>query len=64
MSKAWIFLFLAAIFETGWTYALKYMSFSSLKIAWSTKDNLYEALLPFIAYIFLVEGIFIVYLSH
>jgi quaternary ammonium compound-resistance protein SugE len=52
MSKAWIFLFLAAFFETGWTYALKFMSFASLKTAWATQENLGSATIPFIAYIF------------
>jgi quaternary ammonium compound-resistance protein SugE len=53
MNKAWIFLFLAAFFETGWTYALKFMSFSSLKTAWSSQENIGAATLPFIAYVLL-----------
>jgi quaternary ammonium compound-resistance protein SugE len=52
MNKAWIYLISAAIFETGWTYALKYLSFSDLKTAWSTQENLGQASLPFIAYVF------------
>ena len=51
MNKAWIFLISAAIFETGWTYALKFLSFSTLKTAWATQENLGQASLPFIAYV-------------
>lgn len=53
MSKAWIYLYTAAFFETGWTYALKYMSFSNLKSAWTdnAKGNILEASVPFIAYL-------------
>ena len=51
MNKAWIFLISAAIFETGWTYALKFLSFSTLKTAWATEENLGRASLPFIAYV-------------
>lgn len=51
MNKAWIFLLSAALFETGWTYALKYLSFSNLKTAWSLQTNIGQASIPFIAYI-------------
>lgn len=51
MTKAWVFLYAAAIFETGWTYALKFLSFSDLKTAWSLQENLGKASLPFIAYV-------------
>lgn len=27
---AWLFLFIAALFQTGWTYSLKYMAFDKL----------------------------------
>ena len=63
MSKAWIFLFLAAFFETGWTYALKFLSFSTLKTAWATQENLGQASLPFIAYV-LFGGANIYFLSE
>lgn len=53
MNKAWIFLFTAAVFETGWTYALKFLSFSNLKTAWATKEHLGQASLPFVAYVLL-----------
>ncbi len=53
MNKAWIFLFTAAIFETGWTYALKFLSFSTLKTAWATQEKLGEASIPFVAYVLL-----------
>lgn len=53
INKAWIFLFAAAIFETGWTYALKFLSFANLKLAWTTKENISQASFPFIAYVIL-----------
>jgi len=65
MIKPWINLFIAAIFETGWTYALKYMNFSALKEAYG-KDTLWSEsvgiqLMPFVLYVILVEVIFIFY---
>ncbi|AWL08162.1 hypothetical protein G9H64_00100 [Aquirufa nivalisilvae] len=33
MIKPWIYLFIASIFETGWTFSLKYMNFGRLKDA-------------------------------
>ena len=63
MNKAWIFLISAAIFETCWTYALKFLSFSNLKTAWATQENLGQASLPFIAYV-LFGGANIYFLSE
>jgi quaternary ammonium compound-resistance protein SugE len=60
MIKPWINLFIAAIFETGWTYALKYMNFSALKEAyikhslWS--DSLGIQLTPFVLYVLFGGG--------
>lgn len=55
MIKPWINIFIAAIFETGWTYALKYMDFSALKEAYG-KNSLWSEsvgiqLSPFICYV-------------
>jgi quaternary ammonium compound-resistance protein SugE len=55
MIKPWINIFIAAIFETGWTYALKYMDFSALKEAYG-KDTLWSEsvgiqLSPFFFYV-------------
>jgi len=30
--QAWFFLFIAATFETAWTYSVKYMKFADLKL--------------------------------
>jgi quaternary ammonium compound-resistance protein SugE len=60
MIKPWINLFIAAIFETGWTYALKYMNFSALKEAYG-KDTLWSEsvgiqLMPFVLYVIFGGG--------
>jgi len=60
MIKPWINLFIAAIFETGWTYALKYMNFSDLKEAWY-KGPLWSEpvgiqVVPFILYVIFGGG--------
>lgn len=35
--RPWLFLLIAASFETAWTYAVKYLSFSALKtLRWNT----------------------------
>ncbi len=52
---AWIYLFIAAIFESAWTFSLKYMRFAELKTLRFT--NFYRVteglpiLLPFLGYI-------------
>jgi quaternary ammonium compound-resistance protein SugE len=52
---AWLFLVLAATCETAWTFCLKFMKFSDLKILSFT--NFYKwhgglpALLPFVGYV-------------
>jgi quaternary ammonium compound-resistance protein SugE len=52
---AWLYLILAALCETAWTYCLKFMKFSDLKTL--TFDNFYrwpgglQLLVPFIGYI-------------
>lgn len=60
MIKPWINLFIAAIFETGWTYALKYMNFNALKQAYG-KDTLWSEsmgiqLMPFVLYVIFGGG--------
>ncbi len=53
--QAWLFLFIAASFETAWTYSVKYMTFSELKtLRWRTfytPDVGLPILLPFVGYI-------------
>lgn len=53
--QAWLFLFLAASFETAWTYCIKYMTFSDLKtLRWNTfylPGAGLPILLPFLGYI-------------
>ena len=55
MIKPWLFLFIASVFETGWTYALKYMNFANLKNTWvsngimSTKMG--TELIPIVSYV-------------
>ena len=55
MIKPWINILIAAIFETGWTYALKYMNFSQLKNAYQADSLMSRSvgieLIPFLAYI-------------
>ena len=52
---AWIFLIVAALFEAAWTFSLKFMRFSELKlIKFNSILSLYKGLpviLPFIGYI-------------
>lgn len=52
---AWIFLIIAALFEAAWTFSLKFMKFSELKlIKFNSILSLYKGLpviLPFIGYI-------------
>jgi quaternary ammonium compound-resistance protein SugE len=60
MIKPWINLIIASIFETGWTYSLKYMNFSGLKEAYG-KDSLWSEsvgiqLAPFIFYVIFGGG--------
>lgn len=60
MIKPWINLFIAALFETGWTYALKYMNFGALKQAYG-KDTLWSEsvgiqLMPFVLYVIFGGG--------
>ena len=61
--QAWLFLFLAALFETAWTYSLRFMAFSALKtLRWNTfylPGVGLPILLPFVGYI--VFGIANVY---
>jgi len=52
---AWLFLFIAAVFETAWTFSIKYMSFGALKtVKW---QSFYEphtdlaVILPFVGYV-------------
>lgn len=53
--QAWFFLFIAASFETAWTYSVKYMTFSELKtLHWSnffSRDVGLPVLVPFIGYV-------------
>jgi quaternary ammonium compound-resistance protein SugE len=55
MIKPWINILIAAIFETGWTYALKYMNFSQLKNAYQADTLMSKSvgmeLVPFLAYV-------------
>lgn len=55
MIKPWLYLFVASIFETGWTYSLKYMNFEKFKLAWSQHSPFSIAFLtelfPFLGYI-------------
>ena len=51
----WIYIFIAALFETAWTFSLRFMKFSNLKLLrW---DNFFKLetglrwLLPFAGYI-------------
>jgi quaternary ammonium compound-resistance protein SugE len=52
---AWIFLFIAAVFETAWTFSLKYMSFGALKTV--KLQTFYDphaglfVILPFVGYV-------------
>lgn len=50
--QAWLFLFIAACFQTGWTYSLNYMAFDALKtLRWNTfymADAGLPVLLPFL----------------
>jgi len=50
--QAWLFLFIAACFQTGWTYCLNYMAFDALKtLRWNTfytADAGLPVLLPFL----------------
>jgi quaternary ammonium compound-resistance protein SugE len=52
---AWIFLLIAAAFETAWTFCLKFMSFGALKtVKWQTFYDPHAGLfviLPFVGYI-------------
>ena len=57
---AWIYLIIAAVFETAWTFSLKYMSFGALK---SVKlQTFYDphaglfVILPFVGYILFGVG--------
>ncbi|WP_080059110.1 DMT family transporter [Spirosoma aerolatum] len=49
---AWLFLLIAAFFQTGWTYSLKYMAFDDLKtLRWDSfysPDAGLPVLLPFL----------------
>ncbi|QIP14650.1 hypothetical protein G8759_19545 [Spirosoma aureum] len=53
--QAWLFLFIAASFETAWTYSVKYMTFDLLKtLRWNTfyTPNVgLPILLPFVGYV-------------
>lgn len=52
---AWLFLFIAAIFETAWTFSIKYMNFGALKTV--KLQSFYDphaglfVILPFIGYV-------------
>lgn len=52
---AWIFIIIAALFEAAWTFCLKFMKFSELKlIKFNSILSLYKGLpviLPFIGYL-------------
>lgn len=52
---AWIYLIIAAIFETGWTYCVKYLKFSDFKtLNWGNFYKVNEGLFiiaPLIGYI-------------
>lgn len=53
--QSWLFLFIAALFETAWTYSVKYMTFSQLKtLRWNTfytVDQGLPVLMPFVGYV-------------
>lgn len=53
--QAWLFLFIAASFETAWTYSVKYMTFSQLKtLRWNTFYLPHVGLpilIPFVGYV-------------
>jgi multidrug transporter EmrE-like cation transporter len=56
----WLYILIAAVFETAWTFSLKIMKFSELKtLRW---DNFFKIetglpiLLPFLGYIFFGIG--------
>ncbi|MFD2574100.1 DMT family transporter [Spirosoma soli] len=53
--QAWLFLLIAASFETAWTYSVKYMTFSQLKtLRWNTfyvPTIGLPILLPFVGYV-------------
>ena len=57
---AWVYLFMAALFEIGWTFCVKYLSFKKIiSISWITffKDRQgLLSLLPLAGYIFLGLG--------
>ena len=52
---AWIYLIIAAAFETAWTFCIKYMEFSALKtLRWATAFSPQVGLpivVPFLGYI-------------
>jgi quaternary ammonium compound-resistance protein SugE len=59
---AWIYLIVAAVFETAWTYSVKYLNFGNFKLLnWSNfyKDSGLLIMAPLIGYI--VFGIANVY---
>ncbi len=51
----WIFIFIAAVFEVGWTFSLKFLKFTDLKIInWQNifqNDIALKIVLPFLGYI-------------
>lgn len=53
--QAWFFLFIAASFETAWTFSIKYLTFSDLKtLRWNTfylPSVGLPILIPFVGYI-------------
>jgi len=53
--QSWLFLLIAAFFETAWTYSVKYMTFSQLKtLRWNTfytVDQGLPVLVPFVGYV-------------
>ena len=54
MTKYWIYLFIAAMFEAAWTLSLKLLDFKELKtISWSQNPSISEfiKLFPLLGYI-------------
>lgn len=57
---AWLYLFIASLFEIGWTFSIKYLDVKKvLAIPWlhffATRNNFYT-LVPLLGYIFLGIG--------
>lgn len=57
---AWIYIIIAAVFETAWTFSLKFMSFGSLKtVKWNSFYDPHAGLyivLPFLGYVIFGVG--------